>query len=106
MAPQTIFVLDQGAREEIESLHRKIDRLMHLISARAPSPEEDEWLTAGEFCRRYKMGRSTLTRRLSDPRGLIEVKDTGGKKSLYRWANKAEGEDAHADEAPGRKRRD
>lgn len=85
MAPQTIFVLDQRAKDEIASLHRKIDRLTTLLSSRAPSPEESDWFTAQAFCERYSMGRTTLARRLAEEPCRIETLDAGGKKKLYRW---------------------
>lgn len=96
MAPQTIFVLDQGAKDEIALLHRKIDRLTALLSSQAPQPEEPDWLTAQAFCERYSMGRTTLTRRLAEEPRMIETLDCGGKKKLYRWSRQHRKEENHA----------
>ncbi|MGI6252105.1 MAG: hypothetical protein ACOYJV_01580 [Aminivibrio sp.] len=90
MAPQTIFVLDQGAKDEIALLHHKIDRLTALLSSQTPGVVENPWHTSTEFCRKYSMSRSTLARRVKDDPSPVEVLDTGGKRSLYRWKEEEE----------------
>ena len=85
MTVQTIYVIDQETRDEIASLHTKIDHLIALLESPVSQSDDNDWLTAREFCRNYSLSRTTLTRRLAEEPCKIKTLNTGGKKQLYRW---------------------
>ena len=45
---------------------------------------EEEFLSSSDFCRKYKIGRSTLARRVEQ--GKVIKNDFGGRTPRYRWA--------------------
>ncbi len=45
-------------------------------------PEDTAWMTANEFCRHFKIARSTLQRFKED--GRVEVMNLGGSTRRYR----------------------
>ncbi len=101
MAAQTLFVLDQDAKDEIKALHVKIDRLLTLmlnkdevrrgsldfksLSYRSLSEESDTnpLLTSDDFCKRYDIHPVEM-RRMAKEGKYIERIQLGARTFRYR----------------------
>ena len=101
VATQTIFVLDQDAKDDIKALHVKIDRLTALmlgkdavkrrsldfeessVSVYLGGGGENPLLTAGDFCEKYQLNRKTLLKESREGK-YIERIQLGPRNFRYR----------------------
>lgn len=82
MQGQVVMAVEPEVLAALKELSEQIKILVPLLRA-AVSQENDEWLKASTFCRRYQISDTTLWRRVQQ--GKVEKKDFGEKTPRYRW---------------------
>lgn len=88
MQGQVVMAVEPEVLAALKELAEQIKILVPLLRA-AVSQENDEWLKASTFCRRYQISDTTLWRRVQQ--GKVEKKDFGEKTPRYRWKEAPDG---------------
>lgn len=75
--------------QTLAAMQALTDALNRFPRAAEPVQAEEErdpsaWMSARDFCERYRMGRTTLLRRVEQ--GMAEKRDFGPKTPRFRWA--------------------
>ena len=85
MAAITVEVeLGEKSLRAIQGLTDKLGKIQSAPERQAASDNGEEFLTAAEFCRKYRIGRSTLRRRVQEQQ--VIKSNCGGRTPRYRWA--------------------
>ncbi len=72
------------SEETMKVFLKKLDDIQAAILKQSSggTSESEEWLTASEYCMKYRIGRTTLQRQVYD--GRVAVQDLGGRIKRYR----------------------
>ena len=69
----------------LQGLTDKLDKIQSGLERQTVSDNGEEFLTAAEFCSKYRIGRSTLSRRVQEQQ--VIKNNFGGRTPRYRWAD-------------------
>lgn len=72
-----------------EKIIKLLEQILYEIKSLKVTSNNEEWLNASAFCRKFGISRPTLSKRVES--GLIEKRNFDEKFSRYKWK-----EDEHA----------
>jgi len=71
-----------------EKIITLLEQILSEIQSLKVSSNNEEWLNASAFCRKFGISRPTLTKRVES--GMVEKRNFDEKFSRYRWKNNEE----------------